>query len=154
MSYWDTDKLWESRTQSISCMVVLPLRKLKDVMDMENKQTCFSLSVIPHTFCQFMLPERSFHLNCKCSIALLLHGWVPLGMEKLQLLSLIHSVYSASHFPAPNSLLCPFTFFTPVMSFICFLATTWSHLWQSTDTNTYNVWSLSLLLKQLFLLFV
>lgn len=70
-----------------------------------------------------------------------------------QLHSLIHSVHSASHFLAPNSLLCPFTFFTSVMSFICFFATTRNHLWQSIDLNMYNMWSLLLLLKQLFPLF-
>lgn len=51
----------------------------------ENRQTRFCLPVTRCTFCQFMFPERSFHLHCKCSIALLLHGLVPLGMKNLHI---------------------------------------------------------------------
>lgn len=79
--------------------------------------------------------------------------WIFL-LPSFQLHSLIHSVHSASHFPAPNSLPCPFTFFTSVMSFICFLATARSNLWQSSHANVCNMWSLPLLPKQLFLVFV
>lgn len=78
--------------------------------------------------------------------------WMFLLLD-FQLHSLLHSVHSASHFLAPNSLLCPLTFFTSVMSFICFSATTRNHLWQHIDVSMYNMWRLPLLLKQLFLLF-
>lgn len=153
---------------------MLPPGDLKDVIDMENKLPCSSLPVISHTFFQFMLPERSFHLNCLCSIALLHHGWVPLGMEKLQFFNIHATDFAVGGFFFPacscavsfsQSTLLPIFqhlipspilshFFTSVMSFICFLATARSHLWQSTDANVHNMWSLPLLLKQIFLLFV
>lgn len=58
-----------------------------DYDNAENIQTGFFLPVTRCIFCQFMLPERSFCLHCKCSIALLLHGLVPLGMDNLCIFS-------------------------------------------------------------------
>lgn len=113
----------------------------------ENKQTGFCLPVTCHTFGQFTLLERSFHLHCKCSVALPLHGFVLLSMKNLYffnicatglscwmflllslpLLSLIYSVHFTLHSPAPNSLLYPLIFFTCVTPFTSFLVSTRSH---------------------------